>query len=227
LLAVWALVVVAIPTASPSFAYSLIKPENPEMNLLRARVSVDHPRPQMDSLNRATIRGEFAKHGIDLANQRSIVWTEEKMRAARSITALNDPLYYQVQCRDLNTVFDQLTKQELRVDWLSTWFARLSPYGCLQNGCTSFAGTGFSHEVALREQLQSLSQARADHTVEHFKNLGSVDDMRPETFPQFTPPGEPLVRALESGLPDLALMALMCVLFFMAGFTAFLRMEVQ
>jgi len=197
------------------------------MNVLRGRISVDYPRARQDSLFRAYMDGELARHGIDVANLRGTKWDDEKMRIWRGIRNMGDQLWYQLQCRDINTILDQLTRQEQHANWLAQWLARLSPYGCLQNACLSFAGTGFAHEVALRTHLEEVSQGRMDRMIEYLRTGGDPNNITPETFPQFHPPRQPLVAALSGGLLDTAILAATCVLFLLIGYTAFLRMEAQ
>jgi ABC-type transport system involved in multi-copper enzyme maturation permease subunit len=109
------------------------------------------------------------------------------------------------------------------VDQLSRWISRLSPYGCYQQACVSLAGTGMAREHELSDGVHQYNRAVLDYVADASRRCG--DCFLQSYGPVISVRRTPLSAAAAEALPDIAIMALMAVLFFMIAFVSFVRAE--
>jgi len=105
-----------------------------------------------------------------------------------------------------------------QIDNAAAWLMRLSPAGCFQRAFIAAAGTGLDRERELTRAMEQFSPA-AYLASEEKSETGKTHIV------PFLVPRTPVIKALSAALLDTGLMGLMCLLFFLAAFAAFVRSD--
>jgi ABC-type transport system involved in multi-copper enzyme maturation permease subunit len=209
LLLVWVVLIVAVPALSGPAAHLLVRPPRVravEIEMLERTTSA---WPVRDSLNYSeALRRTGLAHG-----QR---WTREQQEQYRQAESEIHGRS-RVAAVDSNTaVAGTLFDADERMESLSRWISRISPFGCLQNACLTLANTGGERDRTLHRALEQYHRRYLDSRA-----LGS-----PGKPPRFIKPRSELRPALKRCLVDVFALTLVGLLCFLVAYSTFLRREV-
>ncbi|MBD3243607.1 MAG: ABC transporter permease subunit, partial [Chitinivibrionales bacterium] len=219
LLALWAVFVVAVPALSTPLSWLLVDPVSPEQaETLSNRDLWDLFRsPLQEQCVKDELRNrnvEALPHGQERSHQESVAWT---VCAGRH----NWPVYADT----LKGADDVRARGTQRVEGLSRWLSRLSPYGCLQNVCVTLARTGPEREESIRLALHAYHKAQREYYIEQLDRSpdGAVSGA---ASPVFRVPRSGLGTDLSVVGIDIGILLLSGILFLMIGYAVFLRSEI-
>jgi len=226
LVALWGLLVILVPAISTPTAWLIVRPSTIETVETSLRVV---PDPGMETPERTArwktcydkIAGELGASPDELRNP-STPALERIAEQAYQVCHREAMMHY---LDTFETALRAVDRQEQRVHRLSRWLNRLSPYGCLRNAAVTVAGTGHERDVAIRDWVHALSKATLTFICEFSRNPSEDWRFAGSSLPRFGPSFHSTARRIESAVLDIGLMALMCVLAFMAGHAAFVRRE--
>lgn len=212
LLAVWVVVVIAVPSLATPAAWLTRRPPSTQLTQVAMQRETTVKRAIIwDDIDRPHVQFLAGRDPDQL--RRNDRQTFEKLRRT-------------FQAREFTRTLDgvaghgrDLTAREAGVDRLARWIMRLSPAGCLHNAFTAIAGTGFEHEQRLRAALEDFAP-RAFKAAQNVEYEGRLPKVRLQVHPP-----SPL-QALEQGLFDIGVIALMGLLCFLIAFAVFVRSEV-
>jgi ABC-type transport system involved in multi-copper enzyme maturation permease subunit len=222
LLVLWAVFIVAIPAMSAPLSHLLINPPSVEktetFNHRDYGQRIKMPRTFDDC-----VAQQYAARGIKpnqpLTGQQQDLrdWIGFLCSGKTMWPLLADTIIAAERVRD---------RSVNAVDHLASWLSRVSPYGCLQHACVTLAGTGAEYEDALTRALYANGR---DHIAFFLKQLEQNEGawrVSSTGSPRFPVPQLVLSQDIARVVIDAGILALMGVLFFLAGFGVFVRREV-
>jgi len=215
LLLVWAVGILVIPSAATPAAYLIVGPtsvQETEANMQRIGI--------LSSRDSNKQRDEFLSKKFGRRAQKDL--TASERAEYNDIRSKWQWIFQEQKVEGIVGEGQKLTRLEARIDDLSRWFARVSPYGCLQNMCTTLAGTGFQHERDLRECNEDFARRTLAFMRDAFTQPGGFDV---NGSPQYTYRQPRAMSAITGCLVDATVLALMGIFFFLVAYVRFVRMD--
>jgi ABC-type transport system involved in multi-copper enzyme maturation permease subunit len=111
-----------------------------------------------------------------------------------------------------------------RVENFARWITRLSPYGLLQNICTSIANTGYEHDREVRLSLAAFAK-KVSAFVDQ-PQLWFDKPFDPQSSPDYTYRLAGPVQSVGNSLLDIFILCAFGMIFFMIAFLKFITMDV-
>lgn len=216
LLFIWVVLIVALPALSTPAAYLALHPPAVEQTRLDIAMAGYPMSNEIGQKMDAFLKGRSYDQLSD----------QEKQEFGKMFPPeLNlSPLNI---VDNINGIGKNLTRIELNVDRLSRAIGRFSPYGCFQNMCINFAGTGIDREIDLRTSLENFTHTGTDEYYKYqAQRTADSDFYRGSMAPRFKPSMSPASAAVTHSLPDAAILLCMGIAAFMIAFLGFLRMEI-
>lgn len=219
LLLAWAVGIFIIPSLSSAVVYLTISPPGvEEYAASMRRIGIvnynDH-----DKKREEFIAGRFPRFK---GKKR-----DELSPADRLLHEQAGDEYWRFEIRSMvQGIIDEgrrLTRNDEKVEHFSRWIARLSPYGCLQHIATSLAATGWGREKRMRASLEEYALKTVEFSLEvHSQKKQTI---RIENAPAYVSGLPSLAESVGDCLPDIFILILMGLGFFMTAYFGFLRME--
>lgn len=219
LLLVWVVLIVALPALGPSVGYLIVKPRSVQsVDIAAKRVGV----LEWGAMN-TKAAGEFKKRfgGRDfgqLSPEEQTLWNEwDRNNDFNHIEHITDSIV---------SILQRQHRQDERVESISRWVSRLSPFGCYQNAAVALSGTGMHRRAELQHALEAYAVSATEYAVDQVRNKKSRHEQFSEQGPQLRLPPVSLAASVQESMVDFGVLMTMAVLFFMGGYLVFARTEI-
>lgn len=224
LLVVWVLMALVVPGLSVQAAQVMYAPTGVRTREVDALSKhTDATCPGEDARDKARQKRWEELHGgrnwPDLSREERDNWSRWVFEQGRILErrGLDSILY----------ITGAIADDELSVARKARWLGRISPFSCMQNACIALAATGPEHERRLTTSL--IEHCRNNHTwyrgvLDEF--AGHDELMKYSNAPRYQQPPDRVDVAGGMLLLDTGILALMGLLFFLAAYWRFVRMNV-
>jgi ABC-type transport system involved in multi-copper enzyme maturation permease subunit len=209
---VWALLVLAIPSAA-----------GPLGHLLTPGASVDRSEAQAMEIfqgrHKVRLAGMLARFDMPRRTYQSLS-DEEKFELETKQWQI-----FEEEALAILEVSREYRRNLDRVDRTATWINRLSPYGCFQNACLAVANTGPGHERNLFLQNQRYQHELLEYMMRE-GGRKALESFRPTDMPEYRLQARGVAASLAASFMDIALLCLMGAACFMVCYRVFVRRDV-
>ncbi len=217
LLLIWVVAIVLIPSASAPLAYLTVNPAGVQQYQTESRRIGVVEYINFEQNKDAYLKKRFGGRKVeDLTAQERKEWDDIQRRWWWiDLESKVEGIIGQGQAR---------LREEKQVELLARWFGRLSPFGCLRNASVALAGTGVNRRAALDESVEQYSR-ETFYFVQRVHEQGKKE-IDHDAAPNYRLQMSDVSAAYQRSLMDMALLAVMTVLFFLIGYIGFIRMEI-
>jgi ABC-type transport system involved in multi-copper enzyme maturation permease subunit len=243
LLLVWVVLSLVIPKTSPQIAQAILPVKsletvNMEKHNLREQFRHDSAARQRELFNRMLSNNGVSPENFNLRSEadKGVALAYEN---SAELAAIKQDFTSRLDGA-LNTVDQDYRNTLNQQEAIALTIARLSPVSCFRRVVTEVAGTGMTEITIVHENAQrfyrQVKESLYDNYVKHeyyygnnsstnsFENVGGNGPQLQEltSFNHTT-----LNQAMLTSFPDLALLGIYAILFFVLAYVSFLRYDVR
>lgn len=223
LLVVWVLMAIVLPGLGVQAAHAWYAPEGVRVREVAA-IGKQPTRACTGMAERnAESRARFQRlHGDtpwhELTQEQRVSWLRWSYAQSRGSEG-----------RSLDSILEisnSIVADDVAVAERARWLTRLSPFSCMQNICITLAGTGIEHEHELYTSLSDHCRTNYNYYRDKlYETAGSWGEGYNDC-PRYHQPVDQLSTRQGLLVLDAGILALMCLLFFLAAYARFLNMSV-